>query len=87
MSIYTALLQLHAAKRNLMWNKIWQFTLLGKKENNSAEFKIYASILSLSFKKQENGKIKSRSLCTMHNDTSLQSKGFEKQIAIEEPVL
>jgi len=54
-----------------MWNKIWQFTLLGKKENNSAEFKIYASLLPLSFKKQENGKIKSRRLCTMHNNTSL----------------
>ena len=53
-SVALELQQFLAAEQNLVWNKTWQCTLLGKKENNSAvkEGFRYASLPPPSCQKQ-----------------------------------
>ena len=53
-SVALELQQFLAAEQNLVWNKTWQYTLLGKKENNSAEEEgfLYVSLPPPSCQKQ-----------------------------------
>ena len=55
-------LQFLAAEQNPVRNKTWQYTLLGKKENNSAEKEGFLSIFFLLpfARNKKNGNIESR---------------------------
>ena len=52
---YTTLSSILKLNRTHVWNKTWQYTLLGKQEHNSAEKEgfLYASLPPPSCQKQE----------------------------------
>ena len=61
------------AEQNPVWNKTWQYILLGKNENNSAE--------------KEGFPYAPDRLCSMHYDTGSYSAGCKEKIDVDEAVL
>ena len=74
-----------------MWGKKWNYTILGKKENNSAEKEgvLYASLPPPSCQKQGIWKHRKKNpdrLWTMHYDTGLYSADCDEKIVVDKAV-